>query len=376
MIFTRREALALLLGGATATLLPTTLRGRRQEEVWPRSEAMGRCRRQGHRLSQDRRRRRQLERQDSPGVTGIVLTGFCQTGKVGAERSDGRQRAQVHRVADQSQGGPHRRQGPRVQLQNYVTCVNVMALNAAEQADSYKAVIADAAKFLRSCSGTRAKARQKEDDFYGGAGYDSKSRPDLSNTQFFLDALVAAGVPKDDPAFKKALIFVSRCQNLKGENNDRPGPARSTTAASSTARRPAASTKVQRQAESRRRSARLRQHDLRRHQEHDLLRRRKDDPRIKKAIEWLKKNYTVDANPGMPEAARALGPVLLLPHDGEVPRRAWAIDEFKSTPKARSTTGGRHHRGAGQAAAGRRQLDQRQRPLDGRPIPTSSPATR
>ena len=32
----------------------------------------------------------------------------------------------------------------------------------------------------------------------------------------------AAGIPKDDPALKKALIFVSRCQNLKGEHNDQP----------------------------------------------------------------------------------------------------------------------------------------------------------
>src|SRR5262249_40056738 len=49
-----------------------------------------------------------------------------------------------------------------------------------------------------------------------------QSRPDLSNTQFFLDALVAAGVSKDDPALKKALVFVGRCQNLKGEHNDQP----------------------------------------------------------------------------------------------------------------------------------------------------------
>ena len=27
----------------------------------------------------------------------------------------------------------------------------------------------------------------------------------------------------------------------------------------------------------------------------------KDDPRVKKAYEWIQKNYTVDANPGMPE---------------------------------------------------------------------------
>ena len=29
-------------------------------------------------------------------------------------------------------------------------------------------------------------------------------------------------MPKDDPAFKKALVFVSRCQNLKSEHNDQP----------------------------------------------------------------------------------------------------------------------------------------------------------
>ena len=29
-------------------------------------------------------------------------------------------------------------------------------------------------------------------------------------------------MPDDDPAFKKALVFVSRCQNLKSEHNDQP----------------------------------------------------------------------------------------------------------------------------------------------------------
>src|SRR5262249_609649 len=110
-------------------------------------------------------------------------------------------------------------QNPRVQLKNYVTCVNVLALVSAKR-DSYKAVIADAAKFLRSLQWDEVEKLTKNDDFYGGAGYDSKSRPDLSNTQFYLDALVAAGIPKDDPAFRKAATYVSRCQNLKGEHND------------------------------------------------------------------------------------------------------------------------------------------------------------
>src|SRR5262249_60391518 len=110
---------------------------------------------------------------------------------------------------------------PRAQLQNYVTCINVLALTAAGR-DSYKAVVANAAKFLQKLQWDEGEGKKRDSDFFGGAGYDSKSRPDLSNTQLFLDALVAAGIPKDDPAFKKALVFVSRCQNLKGEHNDQP----------------------------------------------------------------------------------------------------------------------------------------------------------
>ena len=38
----------------------------------------------------------------------------------------------------------------------------------------------------------------------------------MSNSHFTVEALLAAGVPKDDPAIKNALIFLSR-QNLPGE---------------------------------------------------------------------------------------------------------------------------------------------------------------
>src|SRR5260370_35007360 len=50
-------------------------------------------------------------------------------------------------------------------------------------------------------------------------GYDDKSRPDLSNTQFFVDAMLAAGVPKNDPAIQNALKFINRCQNLRSEEH-------------------------------------------------------------------------------------------------------------------------------------------------------------
>jgi squalene-hopene/tetraprenyl-beta-curcumene cyclase len=62
-----------------------------------------------------------------------------------------------------------------------------------------------------------------EDPFYGGWGYGGRGRgggrPDLSNTQFAVEALKEAGVPADDPAMKKALAFIARCQN-NSESND------------------------------------------------------------------------------------------------------------------------------------------------------------
>src|SRR5204862_5162064 len=105
----------------------------------------------------------------------------------------------------------------KVQLKKYVTSINVMAMMAANQPAKYKEVVGEAVKFLKELQWDEGEGKNPKDDFYGGAGYDSKSRPDLSNTQTFLDALKAAGLPPDDPAFKKAAVFVSRCQNLKGE---------------------------------------------------------------------------------------------------------------------------------------------------------------
>jgi squalene-hopene/tetraprenyl-beta-curcumene cyclase len=77
-------------------------------------------------------------------------------------------------------------------------------------------VIQNATQFLRSLQSKVESGDAK----FGGTGYDGKARPDLSNTQYFLDALQAAGVARNDPAVRRALVFVSRCQNLPGEIND------------------------------------------------------------------------------------------------------------------------------------------------------------
>ncbi len=93
-----------------------------------------------------------------------------------------------------------------------------MAFHEANTGGKYDKLIKNASGFLK---GLQSSADPK-DVRSGGVGYDAKTRPDLSNTQFFVDALLASGVPKDDPAIQNALKFINRCQNLPGETNDQP----------------------------------------------------------------------------------------------------------------------------------------------------------
>jgi squalene-hopene/tetraprenyl-beta-curcumene cyclase len=234
------------------------------------------------------------------GATGLILTGLLQSGKVGPDD------AMVEKGLKyvESLINPREKhiagRNPRMQLKNYVTCVNVLALVAAQR-DSYKAVVADAAKFLRGLQWDEGEGKNKEDDFYGGAGYDSKSRPDLSNTQFFLDALTAAGVPKDDPAFKNAALFVSRCQNLKGEHNDRKWAAKINDGSFIYSAAAGGQTKTQDKPND---DGGLPGYGSMTYAGIKSLIYcgvDKKDPRIQKAFEWIQKNYTLEANPGMPK---------------------------------------------------------------------------
>jgi squalene-hopene/tetraprenyl-beta-curcumene cyclase len=234
----------------------------------------------------------------SPGVTGVILTGLLKTGKVSTDdpmavRALGYLESLVNPEAGHIAG-----KAPKVQLQNYVTSVNVMALSAANREDRYKKVIGDATKFLKQLQWDEGEGKTPASDYYGGAGYDSQSRPDLSNTQFFLDALVAAGVPKDDPALKKALIFVSRCQNLKGEHNDQPWAGLINDGSFVYSAAGGGQSKV----EGPREAGLLGYGSMTYAGIKSMIYCgvSKDDPRIQKAFEWIQKHYTVDANPGMP----------------------------------------------------------------------------
>lgn len=237
----------------------------------------------------------------SLGITGVVVTGMLKSGKVTADDPSVAKGLQFIEGLVNPEKKHIAGKDPKVQLLNYVTSVNLMALAEAKRADRYKSIIGDAVEFLKKLQWDDGEGKTQESDFFGGAGYDSKSRPDLSNTQFFLDALKAGGLPKDDPAFQKALVFVSRCQNLKSEWNNLPWAGKINDGTFIYTPATGGVTKVVDEP--------LPDGSLPGYGSMTYAGIKsmiycgvaKDDPRVKKAYEWIQANYSVDKNPGMPE---------------------------------------------------------------------------
>ncbi len=235
----------------------------------------------------------------SPGITGLVVTSLLRTGKVPAEDPMVDKGLRYIESLINPKAGHIAGQNPKAQLQNYVTSVNVMALVEANR-ESYRPIIRDAARFLRQLQWDEGEGKDPKNDYYGGAGYDSKSRPDLSNTQIFLDALVAAGVPQNDQAFQRALVFVSRCQNLAGETNDQPWAGKINDGSFIYSPAAAGATKTQDLATANGGLPGYGSMTYAGIKSMVYCGLDDKDPRMQEALKYISKNYTLDRHPGMP----------------------------------------------------------------------------
>jgi len=183
-------------------------------------------------------------------------------------------------------------------LANYTTCLAIVAFKEANAGGKYDKVLAAATKFVKSLQ--YGDGTDEKDVAFGGVGYDGKGRPDLSNTHFMVEALLAAGVPKDDPAIKRALAFVSRSQNLPGEFNDQPYAKKASDDDKGgfvyNPADPAKQKDDKRTAEGGLRSeGGMTYAGLKSFLYAGVG---KDDPRVKAAVAWVRRHYTVKENPG------------------------------------------------------------------------------
>ena len=151
-----------------------------------------------------------------PGATAVVTLGMLQCG-VSPDASPVAESLAYLKSFVQKDGGIY---NPEGFLNNYETCLAMQCLVEANEDGKYDDIIAAAAKYVKGEQwGADTNSVPASDDAYGGAGYGKHQRPDMSNTGFFMEALQSAGIGPEDEAMKRALIFVSRCQNLETPHN-------------------------------------------------------------------------------------------------------------------------------------------------------------
>jgi squalene-hopene/tetraprenyl-beta-curcumene cyclase len=233
---------------------------------------------------------------DSPAITALVTTGILRSGRTVQDPLVAKSLKYLEGFV-QPDGGIYQ---PGTNYRNYETCLVVVCLAAANQDGRYAKILASADKFVKGEQWDESEGQNPTVITYGGAGYGKSKRPDLSNTSFLLDALKATGNGPDDEAVKKALIFVSRCQNLETENNttefaakDPDGGFYYTPAGGGSSM-----------------AGKTESGGLRSYASMTYAGLKSmiyagvgpDDPRVKAALQWLGKHYSLDSNPGMGDA--------------------------------------------------------------------------
>jgi squalene-hopene/tetraprenyl-beta-curcumene cyclase len=230
---------------------------------------------------------------DAVGVTGLVTTSLLMSGKSPTDPLV-KKGLNLLLAKQQSTGGIH---SPESRHQNYETCIALVTLAEANKDGQYDAVIAKAERFLRGLQWDEGEGLESTDGAYGGGGYDSKQRPDMSNTQFLIEALKQAGVASDDPAMQKALIFVSRAQNLESQFNQLPFAGKVNDGGFIYTPAMGGESKAGTTANGGHISYGSITYAGIKSMIYAGL--GKDDQRIKAATEWIRRHYTLDENPNM-----------------------------------------------------------------------------
>jgi squalene-hopene/tetraprenyl-beta-curcumene cyclase len=151
------------------------------------------------------------------GNTGI--TALCTDALLAAGET--RKNTAVSRAVDcilkarQPDGGIYEDVG----IKTYTTSIALMVLLKADS-NAHADTVAKARDYLVKTQWDEDESIDRSNPWYGGAGYGKHERPDLSNTQFFVEAMHQANVPKDNPLWARVVVFVSRCQD-RSESNER-----------------------------------------------------------------------------------------------------------------------------------------------------------
>ncbi len=231
-----------------------------------------------------------------PAVTALVVASVLDSGRTAQDPvvAKGLKYLQGYVQPD---GGIYKAESRH---RNYETCLGLLCFSKANADGRFKDIVKNAETFLKKGQWDESEGVDRANIAYGGAGYGQQERPDLSNTHFLLDALKSAGEGADDEAFKRALVFVSRCQNLESEHNTTEFPAKN----------PDGGFYYTPAGGGRSMAGNTDNGGLRSYGSMTYAGLKSmvycgvtaDDPRVKAALEWAKQHYTLADNPGMGDA--------------------------------------------------------------------------
>jgi hypothetical protein len=200
---------------------------------------------------------------------------------------------------------------PNEGLENYITSLSLMIWSQLGDAAEPKIDIEAAQNKLFGLQNT-----DEQDINYGGIGYGSKgpSHEDLNNTTFAVQALRQSGIPADHASLQRAMEFIQRCQNLSEVNDmgwagtDGGGvyAPHQSKAGGSWSEEEQAQKAVEKAME----TNSLASYGTMTYSlvsNYIILDLPKDDPRLQAALDWCKRHYQFERNPGMPEGQEQQG---------------------------------------------------------------------
>ena len=268
--------------------------GRAEETVGPSAESLASARAKATEfLIASQQSDGSWTSEKQPGITGLVTFALLEGGVKPDHPAVTKALKHLTAYVQPDGGIYHSDTGHK----NYETSITLLAFRAANTNGQYDALLKKAVEFLRGIQWDEAEGADPSQPAYGGQGYGRSKRPDLSNTAFFLEALKSSGVAPEDEAMQRALVFISRCQNLESENNTTEFASKVNDGGFYYTPAGGGNSQAGNTAEGGLRSYASMTYAGLKSMIYAGL--KEDDPRVKAATSWIRKNYTVTENPGL-----------------------------------------------------------------------------
>jgi squalene-hopene/tetraprenyl-beta-curcumene cyclase len=277
--------------------------------------------------SRDRAMTWLLQQQDAggswrnhPAITGLAITALARSGRpLTKEQQETLDRGVKFILSNVQTNGAIYSGGKGDEYPNYSTAICAMALLATGKPEVMDSV-RKARHYLLGSQFDEGEGYTTNNPSYGGIGYGKRERPDMSNTQLALEAIrltesLETQASEESPHtgtrlhWKKAIEFLQHCQNSPAVN-DQPWARKAATndvggfiyMPGDPAKKLPPLSFADDEVAPKDGTTPLRSYGSMTYaglKSYLYAELKKDDPRVKAAVEWLKHNYTLDENPGL-----------------------------------------------------------------------------